>query len=126
MREIKFRAWDDENNCMVKVSKLHLGKKMMVEHDKSEWNWYTRETPIMQFTGLTDKNGKEIYEGDIVTYGAWDVDIDEDWRHSPALVEYKDEKTAFYLTKSCNIHLAGLRELEVLGNIYENPELINS
>lgn len=73
----------------------------------------------MMFTGLFDRHGKEIYEGDIVQ---WDTDIDADYFDSK--LRFIDEKVkfeggAFYPV--CNMPEY---EFEVIGNIYENPELI--
>ena len=79
------------------------------------------DVELMQFTGLLDKNGKEIYEGDILKFyfgSKWERDQ----------VQY-DDKYAHYSLKESNITLNFFIEnedtLEVIGNIYENPELIN-
>ena len=73
---------------------------------------------IMQYTGLKDKNGKEIYEGDIVK-GYW-------YDHpKPEVmdIEWSDHFYGFTITKyPLGIH--GLHDLEIIGNIYQNPELL--
>ncbi len=121
MREIKFRAWDKESKKMKEVSDIswdnHGGVDLRAScysHDDS--NIYA-ET-LMQFTGLKDKNGKEMYEGDIVKckYG---------WL---GFIVFR--KGAYWceeiVTQKINSHAPIFNEweeLEVIGNIYENPEL---
>jgi uncharacterized phage protein (TIGR01671 family) len=124
MRENKFRAWD-------KDSKLMLYKEFY------DHNWYT--TPkndedgchtyssmqysdqyhkeLMQYTGLLDKNGKEIYEGDI---------LKSDYAQALAIVEYIQEYARFgaKLKHGCYIDTASWPEREVIGNIYENPKTL--
>ena len=77
---------------------------------------------IMQFTGLFDKNGKEIYEGDIVSnfnvpcvveFGT--QDIGHDWQGVGFYCRERDGGQA---------NIFGGNEIEVIGNIYENPELL--
>ena len=124
MREIKFRAWDKACKHMInpgdkKHFKLYLNGSMSIEDC-----WATQDIILMQYTGLKDKNGKEIYEGDVVLFG--DNVIHEGthgkvvW-HTTAFVyqfidgQYKDK---------CTDMVDSWRTYEIIGNIYENPELI--
>jgi len=129
MREIKFRAWDSEKNKMLYIGKfplyhekdngLHSGKE-----DK-QGDWYN--LPLMQFTGLTDKNGKDIYENDIVNFRA-------NYTNKPCGYMNGVVKITSYelLLVVGDIEYNALEETdefpyskcEVLGNIYENPELL--
>jgi uncharacterized phage protein (TIGR01671 family) len=121
-REIKFRAWDKDNEEMFFVPQLIYipGKGMQVLETGSETK--RDDCLLMQFTGLKDKNGKEIYEGDIIREG-----ILEDGR--PLVSWVKFEEGAFttddgeFLSEA----IYGLEEktnTEVIGNIYENPQLL--
>lgn len=120
-REIKFRAWnkinkelesdpiiDGENGKMMAFSVLDA---QFARHYRDD------EVEIMQYTGLKDKNGKEIYEGDIIK--GWK---DSHWHDGKDRVlkevEWIDELGGF------NIIQIEMRECEVIGNIYENPELL--
>ena len=112
MREIKFRAWDNELN-EVFYSKIE-------QYDDSlsfRFKHFETDEPIyMQYTGLKDKNGKEIYEGDIVIVGQ---------KETPAEVIF--ENGCFYTPAGISRYRLGgwnKESLEVIGNIYENPELL--
>lgn len=102
MREIKFRAWDKDR--MVKGFELF--------EDNSAY----RGAIPMQFTGLLDKNGKEIYEGDIVKYQANGNEVIDS-------VIYID---SFFGVEKFTGMLSSFYPIEVIGNIYKNPELIKA
>lgn len=116
MREIKFRALDPDGNWMY----------WNMEDAYSDYIYYMGErkegTEVQQYTGLKDKNHKEIYEGDILK--------DEYWQQIPAQVLF--HKGSFYKrtqTYSDTIiysnHYIDHFNDEVIGNIYENKELLN-
>lgn len=115
MREIKFRGFCKLDNVMVyKINSLRLVNGEL-ERDDYE---------LMQYTGLKDKNGKEIYEGDIV--------IDE-WGDDKMIHSVKfDLENAQFLFYSINtspveINLfSDLLDVRIIGNIYENPELLET
>ena len=138
MREIKFRAWNRETNKMWwfnplwgncynqgagYIGMLPIGKQMehiggftghdnrvMIDPDDCE---------LMQYTGLKDKNGKEIYEGDIYFQEVWMFGNNEGWHKG--VVEYNPASFVIRFAWGTSvIRLTG----EVIGNIYENSELM--
>lgn len=121
MREIKFRAWDDENNIMVSESEtvvyLGAGWKEKASFDCASIHIEDPNNPLilMQYTGLKDKNGKEIYEGDICRCDFGDL-----------YNEVKGFKVVNWSDDSCGFGISidwGLK-FEVIGNIYENKNLL--
>ena len=127
MRSIKFRAWDNENNQMLDVQEINFedcfyGGEMQIKTTMYNDYFDCREMPLMQYTGLHDKNGKEIYEGDIVKvrkYSSFEIEV------------VKFDKGCFYAgmhygssTRS-TVKLIQPKLTEVIGNIYENKELLN-
>ena len=132
-REIKFRAFDVDQGIM--FNPLHISfsrdnpECYRVTDCKSDGGEWLIGCCLMQFTGLKDKNGREIYEGDIIEYSSRDdcggLDI---WRGS---VEFTDCAFQVKLVDGCNFNgsyefLCDWSECEVIGNIYENPELLES
>lgn len=120
MREIKFRAWFTEGKhktmsgqkCSLQEDRTLLEFLQAIEDVKEEHGY---EYILMQFTGLKDKNGKEIYEGDIVRSGEIVCEIiwDETWCAFRA-------KRGLSLTERINCYV-----WEIIGNIHETPELLN-
>jgi len=115
MRPIKFRAWG-----YVEINKLG-----MFNWGTSKWQiskWIAdgeRGVAIMQYTGLKDKNGKEIYEGDVLK---WDSTGSGD-ENFIDVISWDNGKSAF-MSGEDFLYFEELSEIEVIGNIYENPELI--
>lgn len=134
MREIKFRAWNKEENKMIPFNKLWFetesGFAEVKEFDEAAGKYKegTSDFVLMQYTGLEDKNGKEIYEGDIL-----DLSLEDDsvlrceivyqapsfcrkWHHANTirLRQREIEPMAW------NTYIL----YEVIGNIYENKELL--
>lgn len=119
MREIKFRAWDKENEKMMKVSSLSLKNKEIAVRENRTYHFFRMQNlELMQYTGLKDKNGKEIYEGDIVVLN----NIEND---NMCIVRY--EHSSYRLEGwSLREDLSNVEDrfLEVVGNIYESKNLL--
>lgn len=138
MREIKFRAWNKERDEMYCLNN-HSGIKnielsMYGEINIIELFEYLPdgnfafvslnkdEVELMQYTGLKDKNGVEIYEGDIVdSKYRWEVIFKNGCFLCKSNIDKTDIKT---LGQILNLRRKVGCESEVIGNIYENPELL--
>lgn len=116
-REIKFRAWDKEDENMTSWESINLDFEYSLEQFL-EMDRFV----MMQFTGLRDKNGKEIYEGDILgktseTSGLsyrYTVEWDSENARFMARGKHFQELVSDSLERGC----------KVIGNIYESPELL--
>lgn len=125
MREVKFRLWDEHMKIMEYSPNIDClcGPDVVGRADLNEG---LSEETFMQFTGLKDKNGKEVYEGDIVLA----TETVAEWMEQPSphkgTVEF--ENGSFVLkTKGRPLMSLGVKPvigLEVIGNIYENKDLI--
>ena len=128
MREIKFRAYIPNLKRIVPVTRINFDVKT-IEVDLTSGNgdyaeYDFDEVVIMQYTGLKDKNGVEIYEGDIVEYKDFSggLSLFKEQPKSRGVIEVKDILSGIYLK---GIGYIKGHKLEVLGNIYENPELLD-
>lgn len=115
MRDFKFRAWDKRECKMYDVAKINFEHEVIMYYGKPIGT-FTNNVELMQYTGLKDKNGIEIYEGDI-----WKPSL-----LSKRLQVVKFENGMFNIS---DFLMNGLWEYsdkgEVIGNIYENGDLLN-
>ena len=137
-RDIKFRGWDSVNEVMLPVESINFreGYVSLNEGDNSLTD--TLEMiELMQYTGLKDKNGKEIYEGDILRCKCLkkcklDSCAEKVIQYKNSIIEWwesgcnlgyrlRDSKGKTMMIKPTHLRTM---EVEVIGNIYENPELL--
>lgn len=117
MREIKFRAWDsfkEEWQYQPESGDFDFIDGLEIDYDKERFI-------LEQYTGLKDKNGKEIYEGDILAYNVYII--------SKGKQTFKEKQVIYDLLDFELLHtlycLSTTRSLEVIGNIHENKDLLN-
>lgn len=113
MREIKFRGLTIRGQWVVGLLAQNANDYFISNRAGKAFAYQVREETIGQYTGLKDKNGKEIYEGDIVLRGS---------DNSPEVVEFDDDIDTDGVYGRCSGW--AFDGWEVIGNIYENPELL--
>ena len=123
MREIKFRAWHKKEKMIYEVLEINIFSQEVIltyteNFETDRWE-YLKDIELMQFTGLKDKNGKEIYEGDIIRVIGDPERYEIFWNERFATFELK------YTGNSLGYTINSYEKVEVIGNIYENPELLN-
>lgn len=122
MRELKFRAWVYYGQ---KLEKPHYSRdyesldRFFEDHDEND-----HDQCIEQYTGLKDKNNKEIYEGDIVKW-SYEIDLNGAKRHTNIAIEWDTGEESFYpYCIDSGFSLPQSEDgYEIIGNIHENPEL---
>lgn len=142
MREIKFRAWDKVNKAFMSSEEfaIHDGDVMGLRYGNEMDDVLTDQVELMQYTGLKDINGVEMFDGDVV-----EVNIQEyvlgyytETKYT-SLIRYKDGSYYFDILKSetiqtdindyplkdiINLEDVESDDCEVIGNKFENPELL--
>lgn len=129
MRDIKFRAWHKNIKEMFTVGQITLEKGIWDYQPENRKNIgvcmpYQPSFILMQYTGLKDKNGKEIYEGDILRFSDVDTAIVE-WNKEYASFIVKPIQDYYFDSEILGNAIENNKE-EVIGNIYDNPELLNT
>lgn len=128
MREIKFRAWDKQTRDW-----LHLNTESTEWYNKRVGvfrEFFDKHVHLMQYTGLKDKNGREIYEGDIIEFHSHKNFLAEVIYQPPSFcVRWFNQK----ITRLRQLHLGYepiLPNIDIIGvvvgNVYEHPELLDS
>lgn len=119
MRELKFRGWDEKIVMYVHSDGTGLA---------NFFAWADQYKYIIeQYTGLTDKNGKEIFEGDILKFPEY---IMKDYKFINGVVEWENGclgcrvQYNLRLYPTSGFEQTDLKNIEIVGNIHENPELL--
>ena len=120
MRELKYRVYIPEFSKLVYFEFNNF--------DYSDRYLDDPEHPVQQYTGMKDKYGKEIYEGDIVQYNQ-----NSSYDNMDFIAKWSDDKLGFIFQSNSGEqlvnqtpHLNRFKHLEVVGNIFENPELLKT
>jgi uncharacterized phage protein (TIGR01671 family) len=125
-REIKFRAWDIFNKAWCKYHNLFKQENICFKHVNCLRNSDNPDCAVMQFTGLLDKNGKEIFEGDVIKIKCNGDIIIGDVFYNQSRCCYMINHPAGY-NGSFGLHTLTIEicdEFNIVGNLYENPELL--
>jgi hypothetical protein len=122
VREIKFRAWNKDEKKMWGHDLMHKNRLFALSDFLPHQDFLVipngKHIILMQYTGLKDKNGKEIFEGDILTNGKFNCQIY--WENGQWRWQRLDANDSLYIYL-----LVNKNKVEIIGNIYENPELLN-
>ena len=131
MREYKFRVWDTENKEMLKVQELDFedtfyGGRLSIRTDQYNDYFDIEDMILMQYTGLKDRNMKEIYEGDIIK-------IKHEFDNTEYICEiiyvdgaFRTKKFIFGSYYDCLYYwYANDCEIEIIGNVWEDSDLLN-
>jgi uncharacterized phage protein (TIGR01671 family) len=138
-REIKFRAWSAHYEKMFLVGEIyhpffrtgktnsdgvwvHTGAGETTDARHLQGEEIVGDLTLMQFTGLTDKNGVEIYEGDVLNDGAAKGVVE--WEPTTATFTVRSDGRYFALNRGEIGRPTRLEVTEIIGNIWENPELL--
>lgn len=118
MREIKFRAWDKVNKAFMSSEEfaIHDGDVMGLCYGNEMDDVLTDQVELMQYTGLKDKNGVEIYEGDIVRLSLGWITVKAEVKYSGSQFIVDIDSV---MSRSLDAYL-----VKIIGNKFQNPELL--
>ena len=121
MREIKFRAWDKAEKRWYDYEDseifIDLHGQPLIYTAENPYPFANTDIELMQYTGLKDKNGKEIYEGDIIKYKTI-----YKWDKNPIKLKPVVFENGMFTPQGVIKYLGN--NIEVIGNIHDNPELL--
>lgn len=137
MKKLKFRAWDKESKIMINGFALDAQGNILFTKKRSPDGKYKYSQVdgydndrfiVMQFTGLLDKNGKEIFEGDILIVKQLHDGDECVWRQPagqaiPFEIKWDDDLRGFHLPARVQY---SSHHYEIIGNRFENPELLQT
>lgn len=114
MKELKFRAWLKEKKKMVSVCQINLSNEYIDYIYNGNINRDSfMNIELMQYIGVKDKNGKAVYEGDVVQL----------FDGNKYIIKWNDQIACFEIVNDFGyLVFASNNDFEVIGNIYENPE----
>lgn len=122
MKDIKFRVWDKVSEKMYDVGMLDFITGHIVCSEKDNYKELVNDSSemvvLMQYTGLKDRNGDEIYEGDIIEY------LYKDNFGIIGTIEYSSDSYHIVVEKEYGDLYGFNLKIGIIGNIHENPELI--
>ena len=129
MREIKFRAWLKEPKSMEMVLNLDLlndAALVVTDYTQnygSSAMFERKEYELMQYTNLIDKNGVEIYEGDLVSWADGTQVSEVYWCPADVCFSFRNEheQSSHFISDD-----AAISDSQVIGNIHEHPELLGA
>lgn len=135
MNNLKFRAWDKANKEMLKIDVIDFFLKgiRVLEHNGNSFFMKFSDVEIMQSTGLKDKNGKEIFIGDIVNCGYLFTGspFEEEDYYTEDIGAVKIVNCGAVVKVNGDFEylvdiLNNCEDFEIIGNIYENKELLEN
>jgi uncharacterized phage protein (TIGR01671 family) len=117
----KFRAWDEDSQKMNGNVEIYINKDKTIEVRSKD-----NKTIVMQFTELKDKNGKEIFEGDIVKYKLEEKTFTDiaSFNKFFACFGLEDDTGDWFCSFDWLLENIKKNDIEVVGNVYENQELL--